>query len=98
MGYFANGTEGELMEHDLKIWPQYFEAVRDGRKTFEVRNNDRGFQAGDTVKLRNWSPDHSCYIEPYAPLEFHIGYVLPIENDKVVFSLLPLKQVSDAQG
>lgn len=40
-----------MKTHVLKTLPQYFEAVADGRKTFEVRLNDRAFQTGDTLKL-----------------------------------------------
>ena len=40
------------MKHELKILPVYFEAVLNGDKTFEIRDNrDRGIQKGDTVQL-----------------------------------------------
>jgi len=80
------------MNHELKIWPQYYARVADGSKTFEVRSNDRGFQAGDTVELRCWSDTRHCYTEPYEPLKFRIGYVLPID-ERVVFSLLPIEEI-----
>jgi ASC-1-like (ASCH) protein len=75
------------MEHDLKIWPQYFVHIQSGSKTFEVRNNDRGFQPGDTVILREWDPEPKRYSGRQR--EFRIGYVLPIDTDRVAFSLLP---------
>lgn len=43
------------MEHKLKILPQYFKAVQEGTKTFEVRKNDRGFKVEDTLLLREWN-------------------------------------------
>lgn len=39
------------MNHVIKCEQPYFEAILDGRKTFEIRFNDRGYQAGDTVTL-----------------------------------------------
>lgn len=54
------------MEHELKTWPQFFEAISSGRKTFQVRRNDRGFNAGDTLWLREWK--HT--LEPGLPESF----------------------------
>jgi len=42
------------MTHELKILPQYFEAVEKGEKTFELRLNDRGYQVGDMLYLREY--------------------------------------------
>ena len=39
------------MIHALKIEKQYFEAVASGKKTFEVRINDRNFVTGDFLAL-----------------------------------------------
>lgn len=44
------------MIHDLKILPEYFEAVKDMRKPFEVRREtDRYFSVGDELLLREYS-------------------------------------------
>lgn len=42
--------------HDLKVWPEFFEALVDGRKTFEIRKNDRGFRLGDKLRLQEFVP------------------------------------------
>jgi ASC-1-like (ASCH) protein len=45
------------MEHNLKIAKEYFEAVDEGLKTFEIRNNDRNFQIDDIVNLEEINQD-----------------------------------------
>ena len=42
--------------HELKTLPVYFEAIKNGTKTFEVRKNDRNFQSGDMLLLREYDP------------------------------------------
>lgn len=40
-----------MVEHELKCFPDYWDAVQRGEKNFEVRRDDRGFQKGDKLKL-----------------------------------------------
>ena len=45
------------MEHQLKIWPKYYDAVAAGEKTFELRDaTERIFNPGDVLFLREWCP------------------------------------------
>lgn len=44
-------------DHELKVWPAYFHQLEPGKKTFEVRRDDRGFQKGDVLWLREY--DHT---------------------------------------
>ena len=39
------------MTHRLKTAAKFYEAVRTGKKKFEIRKNDRDFQVGDLVVL-----------------------------------------------
>lgn len=43
------------MIHELKIVPPYSEAVFNGLKPFEVRKNDRNYQFGDILVLKEWN-------------------------------------------
>lgn len=63
------------MVHDLKILPQFYRAVLERRKTFEVRQNDRPFAVGDYVNLHEYDPD---YCGKYTGRVWHgeITYVL----------------------
>lgn len=72
------------MKHFLKTLPEFFQAVIDGRKPFELREDDRGFKVGDRVILEEYlgsqefpeCPDrYCCHIEvdeegqSYCPLQ-----------------------------
>lgn len=48
--------------HELKTWPFYFGAIWAGTKAFEMRYNDRDFQSGDIVWLREWVPADDWHI------------------------------------
>ncbi len=45
------------MLHELKCDTKYFDAVKNGIKTFEARVDDRNFQVGDTLVLRELRPN-----------------------------------------
>jgi hypothetical protein len=47
-------------DHKLKTWPDYFHALERG-KNFEVRRDDRGFQKGDVLWLREFNPKLRVY-------------------------------------
>jgi hypothetical protein len=86
--------------HHLKCWPDFYEAIVDGRKNFEVRYDDRGFQAGDKVYLREYDPKSGGRFTGRRCTAV-IGYVLsnPVGrrgdslNGYVVFSLLELEEL-----
>lgn len=57
------------MHHKLKTHPAMFRAVRDGVKNFEVRKDDRAFQAGDTVTLIFHDMDTGSFCKPPKPYD-----------------------------
>lgn len=49
------------MRHDLKCWPEPWLALRHETKRHEFRKDDRGFNVGDTLLLREWNPETGDY-------------------------------------
>lgn len=45
-----------MKTHELKTWPLYYQDMVYGPKNFEVRRNDRDFQVGDLLVLREFDP------------------------------------------
>ena len=64
--------------HELKILPEYFLEVVNGNKTFEVRKNDRDFQIGDYVTLREYNIETNEYTG--RQINVKITYVLDNSN------------------
>ena len=42
------------MQYNLKIFPPYFNAIKSGAKTFEVRQKTNNYQVGDFLILQEW--------------------------------------------
>lgn len=49
------------MKIEKKIWPEYFQAIADGKKKFELRLADFDVQEGDALLLREWDPEIKTY-------------------------------------
>ncbi|MCE6987470.1 ASCH/PUA domain-containing protein [Dyadobacter sp. CY323] len=84
--------------HDLKTWPRPFEAVYSGLKTFEIRVNDRDFQDGDILHLREWDPGTEEYSGN--SMMCRVTYILSgthfgIDQRSVIMSIVPVEQTSN---
>lgn len=76
--------------HELKTLADFWDAVADGTKTFEVRENDRGFQTGDKLRLVRTVPGEAS-IPPQVIVKT-ITYVLSgwgLKNGFVALGLSP---------
>lgn len=54
------------IEHEIKCHPKYFTRLCDGSKPFEIRENDRDYQVGDRLIIKEFDPevgwpDHGSY-------------------------------------
>lgn len=59
---------------DLKVLPKFFEDLTTGLKNFELRYNDRDFQVGDILCLREWDDQTKQYSGNHRARE--VTYVL----------------------
>jgi hypothetical protein len=49
----------------------HFESVADGRKTVELRRDDRAYAVGDRLRLREWDPLTQCYTGAHVVADVH---------------------------
>ena len=77
------------MIHILKTWPLFFEAVKDGKKQFEIRFDDRGYAAGDHLVLREYDPEKNKYTGEaiIVGVTWVIGITQGLQSGYVVMSL-----------
>lgn len=64
------------MTHEIKIQKEFANAVFLGEKTFEVRNNDRGYQKRDLIKFKVMDKAWDDPTHPLNDMTFQITYVL----------------------
>ena len=62
------------VKHELKTWIEYFDKVADGIKTFEIRKNDRNFQVGDILLLKEYCNKTEAYTGAFVEVE--VTYIL----------------------
>ena len=71
-----------MPEHDLKVWPVYFDAIVSGAKPWEVRINDRDFNRWDILHLREWSQMRQTYTG--RSIKMVVSYLVPIPDGQQV--------------
>jgi hypothetical protein len=84
---------------EKKIWPDFFNLVENGEKTFEYRLADWEAKEGDTLVLKEWNPKTKDYTG--REITKQIGYVLNLkdvpdfhseeEKEKYGFMIISLK-------
>jgi len=57
-----------------KIWPEYFELVKSGKKRLEVRLADFDIKEGDVLILEEWNPKTRQYTG--RKIEKKIDYII----------------------
>lgn len=74
--------------HELKIKQKYLNDIMGNNKSFEIRKNDRGFQAGDILHLKAIDEDTGEYtgFEIFVQV-MYIHYGLGLEDDYVCMAI-----------
>lgn len=62
------------MIHRIKCWMEPFQAVLSGQKRFEFRLNDRDYNEGDILVLREWQEVRDYYTG--REIEVQVTYIL----------------------
>ena len=82
------------MIHELKILSSFVYPILNGEKTFEIRENDRGFQKGDRVQFKvvsdDWARRNGSVVNEFEHKVFEITYVINgwgLKNGFVVFGI-----------
>lgn len=80
LDYLDEGPAGRTV-HELKLGWNFCDPVLSGRKTFELRKNDRGFQTGDLIRFVpvRFEATETADRYPYHPISdrlYEITYIL----------------------
>lgn len=52
----------KYVDHHLKCWPQFFQLIKAGKKTHDLRRaDDRDFRVGDRLLLEEFDPATKSY-------------------------------------
>lgn len=72
------------MKIEKKIYPEYFQAILDGKKSYELRLGDFECNPGDKLFLREWNPQTKEYTG--RELEKEVTYVGKFKIDELFWS------------
>lgn len=89
-----NSNNQKPTTHTLKLEECFCEAVVTGKKCFEIRKNDRGFQPGDTIEFLPVNNGHPA-IHVISNRRYRITYVLSgwgLKNGYVAFGIEEVKR------
>ena len=84
----------------MKSWPEFFEEILRGRKTHDLRRNDRDFREGDVLVLKEYDPrqgkytGRSCNVEVTYITSQTQACALSEEALKEGFSILSIRRIA----
>lgn len=60
--------------HTLRSWAHFFDAIKAGRKTHDLRKDDRNFKVGDVLRLERYDNIFGVYTGD-APILVDVTYI-----------------------
>ena len=82
------------MRHKIKVLSSFVYPILHGEKTFEIRENDRGYQKGDIVEFEvvsdEWTDKNRSVVQELQCRSYEITYVINgwgLKNGYVVFGI-----------
>jgi len=91
-------SEKNMTVVEKKIWPEFFELVKNRKKRFEFRLADFECKEGDTLVLKEWDPKTKDYTG--RELKRKVGFLMktkelkfhtPEEKEKFGFYVIQLE-------
>lgn len=92
-----------MESHKLKSWPEFFEAILEGRKRHEIRRrDDRDFRVGNILLLQEFNPNLNEYTGREIKVE--VTYITSADNPcalspdalKASYCILSIRLIGDA--
>lgn len=91
-----------MKTHTLKIYPRFFDDLIEGRKTWELRKDDRGYQVGHFLHFREFNTNQQEGQQfTGRQARFEITYLVAnlqsfgLADDHVIMSVRPAPKQHD---
>lgn len=83
-------TSEQKIVHELKIAPKYFQKILSKEKNFEFRYNDRNYQIGDILKLKEYNDGKYTGRETSVKITYILQNFEGLKDNYVILSIKPL--------
>lgn len=81
-----------MAEIRKKLWPEYYDLITSGKKSYELRLNDFDVEEGDVLVLEEWDPNTKEYTG--RTIRKDVTYVGRFKTDELFWS----KEEIDEKG
>ncbi len=82
-------------EHELKLRSEFYLRVATGQKPFEIRKNDRDYQVGDRLIMREWQ-DGVGFVDNSETIIADVTYISTF-NQQPGYVVMGIKLLSESK-